>query len=127
MSEVQIGKLIDDHYRTRERRLTAEKAIEELKKIEAELAEMIMNALDDAGLSKATGGLATAAVVEGLVASVEDWDEFYKYIQRNKAYHLLERRVANDAYREELDNRKGINLPGVVPFIRRKISLTKVG
>mgnify|MGYP001824856248 CR=1 FL=1 len=56
-------------------------------------------------------------------ATVKDWPKFYGYVKRNNAWDMLQKRVNDGAYRERLDN--GKNVPGVEPFSKISISLTK--
>ena len=55
-----------------------------------------------------------------VVAQVEDWDEFWKYIYRHKLGHLLQRRVSDPSYRELLE--QGKKVPGVSPFNKKRMS-----
>jgi predicted metal-binding protein len=85
-----------------------------------------MARLEAEGIDGARGKLASVGINESIVPTVEDWDEFYRFIHRNKGYHLLERRAAAGAYRELLEQRKGKPVPGVVPFKKRTLSLRTV-
>lgn len=94
------------------------KAVEnEMKDLELELIEQ----MDKEGVQRSTGKLATVSIGTAIKPSVEDWDEFYKYIHKYKFYHLLERRPSVTGCRE-LFEKKG-KIPGVVPFTQRKLNL----
>jgi sarcosine oxidase delta subunit len=56
--------------------------------------------------------------------SVTDWDAFYKFIHENKYFHLLERRPHTAGCRELFQMRGAI--PGVVPFVKRVVRVTKL-
>lgn len=116
-----FGKMIDVYWATREekRRLQAE-----LKEIEAKLEEFegqLFERLDAEGMEKGTGTKASISISSNTVAKVDDWDEFWKFIIKNKFTHLLQRRVSDPAYRELVE--AGKKVPGVVPFIKRTLNL----
>ena len=58
------------------------------------------------------------------VVTSEDWDKFYKYIHRNKWYHLLERRPSVAGCRELWS--QGKTIPGVGKFKKMKVTVTGV-
>ena len=59
------------------------------------------------------------------MAQVQDWEAFYKYVAKEGAFDLLQRRVNDSAYRARLDDQ--IKVPGVEPFGVVKLSITKSG
>ena len=87
------------------------------------LEELVLAQLDDLGIDKASGAKASVAVSEKTVPTVKDWDAFYTYILRKKAFHLLERRPAVAAWREEVESRKGDLVPGTESFVKRTLNL----
>lgn len=54
---------------------------------------------------------------------VVDWDAFYEYIQKHGYFHMLERRPAAGAYREEYE--QGIQIPGVDPLVYEEVRTRK--
>ena len=121
MKTKTIGARIDSLHNLREAKRLLEQKVKEVSEemcaMEAELLEI----MDKEGVSKSTGNLATASVSESVKPSVENWDDFYKYIHRMKYYHLLERRPSVTGCRELFET-KG-KIPGVVPFTQRKLNL----
>lgn len=111
---LSLGAMIDKLHAMREVRREKEKEIEELKSEYAVLEDQILAALRAQGLSKSTGGKATVSISENIKPQIENWDEFYKYIHRHKAYHLLERRPSVTGCREVFELRG--RLPGAVPY-----------
>jgi hypothetical protein len=99
--------------------------IKEKKVVFAALEKEIINRMDAEGTPRSGGATANVSIQETVVANVDDWDEFYKYIGRNKAFHLLERRPANGAFRELIAQRTK-PVPGVSPFTKRTLSLRTV-
>ena len=117
-----LGAKIDALQKKRVLRAAAQKKADdidaEVKAMEAELLE----ALSAEGIDKASGKLATVSVSNTVVASVKDWDSFYEYIRKYKFFHLLQRRVADLAYRELID--QGKKVPGTEPFTKTSLRVT---
>jgi hypothetical protein len=99
------------------------KEVEDLKKQESDLDDLILGKLNDVGLEKASGQIATMGINIVVTGKVEDWKTFYEYVREKDFFHLLQRRLAQPAYRELLEQHDGV--PGVVPQTIRKLSLTK--
>lgn len=93
------------------------------KAIEAALEGALIQALDAQGVRQTSTQHHTASITETVVASVKDWDAFYRFIHQHEAFHLLERRPANAAYRELLQH--GQTIPGVISFTKRGLSFRK--
>lgn len=125
LDQLTLGEEIDRFFELREKIRAKDDEVKELKTVFDQRKAALIERIDAQGMVKATGRRATISIKETVVANVENWDEFYRYIHRNKAYHLLERRPANAAYRELLDARNK-PVPGVVPFKKRDLSLTTV-
>lgn len=118
-----IGALIDDLHATREKIRGLNKEVEALNSQKANLETRLIEALDAQGVTQSRGASATASISETIIPQVKDWDRFYAFIARNKAYYMLERRPAAAAYREALELRKNRPIPGVESFTKRTISL----
>lgn len=118
-----LGENIDLLWKIREDMRELKDKIAELQKrydvVEAELTQQL--AADNT--LQAAGHKATATIQESVVPKVTDWDEFYRYIHRNHAYHLLARSPLAAPYRELMQQRKGKDIPGVVPYTRRTLHL----
>lgn len=117
-----IGQLIDYDFELREKIRELGKKVDALKEEREKVEKQILEAMDEQTLPRASGTKATASVIEQVVGHVQDWDRFYGFITRTKAFHLLERRIASAPYREELKAR-GKPIPGVVPYTKRTIGL----
>ena len=98
----------------------------EIKTLDAQLSaneQEIIELADDLGLDRFAVGKLTFSISEQTVGNVEDWDDLYQFIRDNDAFYLLQRRLANAAYKEMLDS--GSALPGVVPFTKRSLNMRK--
>lgn len=118
---VPTGKLIDQIWAAREEKRRLEVEVKEVETVMAELEQQLMESMEAEGLEKAIGTKASVSITTSTVADVKDWDEFWKYIFKNKFSHLLQRRVSEPAYRELLE--AGKKVPGVEPFNKRKLNL----
>lgn len=99
------------------------KEVNELKKDKTTLEEIIIQDMDASGLTLVRTEFGTLATRSTTVASVKDWDAFEQYIYENHALYLLQRRASDPAYRELLASDGDI--PGVEPFTKTSVSLTK--
>ena len=106
---------------------TLKKDLEDrVKALNAQLDEnegQIMDILDEQGVTRSGVGPFSMSISEQTVGNVTDWDGVYGYISQHKAFHLLQRRLANAAYKELLD--LGDAPPGVEPFIKRSLNFRK--
>jgi hypothetical protein len=124
-----IGACIDLAYRSRQERLDKEREfneqIEALKEKEQAIEEHIIATFKKSDIEGAKGSIATAGIIRNTIPSVKDWPKFYAYIKKNDAFDLLERRPARVAYNDRIE--AGEDVPGVEPFVKTKLSLTKIG
>jgi hypothetical protein len=120
MIKPNLGKQIDALHSLTLRKKDAEQVVklieEDIKKAEEELVEL----MDKEGVTKSTGKVAAVSITESVVPQVNDWDQFWAYIGKNKYYHLLERRPSVTGCRELFET-KG-KIPGVVPFTKRRLT-----
>lgn len=118
-----LGASIDSLQKQREKVRKLSKELDTLKEaLKADEAK-VMEMLQEQGMDKATGKLATVSISESQVPSVQDWDAFYKFIGRNKAWYLLQRRTNAAPYRELLETRRGRKIPGVETVTKHTLNL----
>jgi len=122
-AEVTLADLANrrDTLRERKRKLSA--GVDKLDALLAANEQAIIERLDGMGVNKFAVGKLSFSISENTVGNVEDWDGLYGYIKANNAFHLIQRRLANAAYKELLD--MGDELPGVVPFTKRTLNFRK--
>jgi len=87
------------------------KRITELNGQIRELEMSIWKLMDEDELLKFTTHDGTIYLSPQIVPKVVDWDAFYGYINRNQAFHMLERRPSRAAFRELYEAHKPV--PGV--------------
>lgn len=119
--DTTLGEDIDALHATREELRAANEVIEEIKSRIAAAEAALLERMEKEGVKKATGSRATISVSTVVLPQVEDWNRFHEYIKENDFFHLLERRPSAPGCRE-LFERDGA-IPGVVPFMKRKLNL----
>jgi hypothetical protein len=115
--------MIDALYATREKRLDLDKQSKILKEQEQEMRNIVLELLENAGLKKASGQMATCGIKTNTIPIVTDWDQLFTYIRDNDRFDLIQKRISVLAWRETLDN-TGL-IPGTEAVEQVDISLTK--
>jgi len=123
ISPEKLGELIDKLTEVKVQKQFHEKQAEKFGQQQAGLEEDIIHMMIDLHLDKAAHGGTTVTPKEHTYAHVEDWAKLYDFIQEQKYWHLLEKRVSVTGYRELLE--LGREVPGVIPFVKTKLSITK--
>lgn len=123
--DVPLGEDIDRLLKLKRGAEAADEAAKEKWKVYDEFEARLFERMNAEHTELSAGRKARAKINSTVVAKVENWDEFYNYIHRNKAYHLLQRRVSDGAYREALAQRKN-GVPGVAPFTKRTLTITEI-
>ena len=122
-AELTLADLANDRDVLRERKRELEAEVKLLDQALAANELAIIERLDEMGVNKFAVGKLSFSISENTVGNVEDWDQVHAYIRDNNAFHLVQRRLANAAYKELLD--MGEELPGVVPFNKRSLNFRK--
>jgi len=121
---MKLDEEIDRMYMLRERKKGQEA---EVKETAAEIAiceQNLLARLDEVGTTSARGTLASVVKTESLVPRIEDWGEVSEWIMENDAIYLCHRRISSGPWKELRD--AGTNIPGIAPFTKTAISLTKL-
>lgn len=118
-----VGLLIDTYYGLREDRDDLAAQVKELNRKMEVLKLEIIQKLNESKIDSGRGSVATGSINEVVVGTIKDFDRLTAFIYRHKKIHLLERRVASSAFREELKIRGEV--PGVEPFTRINLNVTK--
>ena len=120
-----LGGQIDFLYKLREKRLAIEREANSLKANEKVLHSTILLLLREQRAEKASGKLGTVTRSVKTIGKVTDWDAFYTYISKNKAFELLQRRVNHTSFNDRYD--AGERVAGVEPETVVDLSLHKAG
>lgn len=121
MAKLTIGQLTDKMHEVREAKRVLEEQVKIVEEEYRALELQLIEAADEQGMTKGDGKAANFTINESTVPQVTNWDEFYKFIQKNKYWHLLERRPSVTGCRELFET-KGV-IPGVEKFTKRRVNL----
>jgi len=120
----KLATCADLLYTTREQRLAIEKQAEALKAVETKLREHLIANLPNDDSTGVAGKLARVQIVKKVEPQVEDWDAFYKWVAKRKAWDCLQRRLNPAAVKARWEDKKVVD--GVGAFTVVSVSLTKV-
>lgn len=118
-----LGACADLLYEVRQRRLEADKLAAAWKEQEQRIIDHVVDNLPKES-SGAMGKGYMVRVITKQKPQVKDWDAFWEYVRKNKAYDLLQKRISDGAVQDRLMDKK--KLPGVELFTAVTVSLTKV-
>lgn len=121
--KARLDDLANERDALRETKRGIEQQLKELDALLATNEQAIIEVADELGLDRFAVGKLTFSISEQTVGNVEDWEAVYQFVRDNNAFYLLQRRLANAAYKEILDG--GDSLPGVVPFTKRSLNMRK--
>jgi hypothetical protein len=120
---LSLAAQVDALYKTRQERLKLNKQADALEKEEKALKESIIAELSKSKTTKAIGGrLATATLVTKQKLVAEDWELVYKYIAKNDAFELLQKRLSDPAVIERME--AGKTIPGITKINIDDISVS---
>jgi hypothetical protein len=118
-----LGATIDSLYALRQARLEKQREVDAMKAEEAQFRVHIIELLENAGLAKASGGMATAGIRTTVEPLVVDWDPVFEFIRKENRFELIQKRISAPAWRELKES--GILVPGTEENPVIDISLTK--
>lgn len=119
-----LGACADMLYELRQRRLDLQKDVTAIKEKETALNNHIIEQLPKSDATGVAGKTARVRVLTKAVPVVEDWDKFYAYVSRQKAWELMQRRINTRAIQERLEAGKKVS--GTGEFTAVSVSVTKV-
>lgn len=118
-----LGAQIDALHTIRDDMRALNQSLKELQEQKTVLEAGLLATMEAQGIEQSRGATATVTVTKATVPNVHDWDALYDFIKANDAFYLLDRRASAPSYRELLEARDGVPVPGVEPFERTTISL----
>lgn len=121
---MDLGKLIDQTWELRAKRLAAQRAVDAMEEEEKALNEQIGEALRASKLDGAKGKAATAAFRRTQVAQVVDEDALLAWGKLKANRDVIKVGVVGEAWRARLAD--GVKVPGVEAFLKEQVVLTKV-
>lgn len=99
-----VGTTINQLLRLRAKRKKLQRQADEVKAEETRVTEQLMEALLKQKQTKAGSAKATFSLNQRTVCTVEDWKAFHDWIVDNDKPHLLQKRVALEAFRELVED-----------------------
>lgn len=124
IQEMTPGEIIAELDQIREERKRIAQRDKELVELWRVLEGKLIELGDKLGMKRMSSDSHTATITQEVLPTLEDFDALWEYIKENDAPHLLQRRVSAGAYRELQD--AGVDIPGITPYVQRKISLRKI-
>jgi hypothetical protein len=124
MAKQKLGDMIDEMHRLRSERKDLKSQDDALRTEYVETEKLVMEELQHTGLEGAKGDLASVSLSETEVPAVKDWNKLLRYITKNNALHLFERRLAKSPWVALVDERNGRPLPGVESFTKYGLHLS---
>ena len=119
-----LAVCVDLLYTTRQQRLDIQEQVDALKAKETALREHLINTLPKSDATGIAGKLARATIVTKVEPQVEDWDEFFTWVSKTKAWDCLQRRISAPAIRARWEAKKVVKGMGSVNVV--SVSLNKV-
>lgn len=124
MTKLTIGNIIDDIWAIKQRNKTLEEQKKANDKAIESLEAQLFTRMDEEGMVKATGTVASISIGEDQYPNVKDWDAFYDFVYTNHAGYMLDRRPSVSGCRDFW--KAGQEVPGVEPITKRKINMRTV-
>jgi hypothetical protein len=116
-----LGTIIDSLWALREEKRSLEKKITAIEEIIGVSETSLMETMEKEGVAKATGAKATVSVTETVSSKVEDFEKLSGFIKKTGFFHLLQRRVSDEACRELYE--QGKTIPGVEKFVKKRVNI----
>ena len=122
-----LAAVADLYWETKERRLALDREAKVIAEDEALLKQHLIDNLPKSEATGISGKLCRISITQKNVPQVNDWDEFYTYVAKNRAkgsFALLNRAVNAKAVTEIWD--AGKEVPGVSSYTTTSISVNKL-
>jgi hypothetical protein len=121
---MKLNDEIDKMFKLREKKKELIAETKEIGKQIDECEQKLLARLDEVGSTTARGTLASIVKTESLLPVIDDWGEVSDWIMENDAIYLCHRRISSGPWKELRD--AGTIIPGITPFTKTAISLTKL-
>lgn len=86
-----------------------------------ELSVEVLAVMDSLGVDATRSTYASMSRSVQQLPQVNNWDEFYRYVKKNDAFYLLQKRVSSKAWSEQLELEGEI--PGTEAYEKVKLNL----
>ena len=126
MNNINFGQLCDDLYALNEETARINVMLKEVDDRKREKESFLLEAMQAAGTKIVRGSRATVSVTTSIRPQIEDFAAFEQFVYRKKALHLMEKRIAGNAFKEQVELLGGKMVPGLKVFEQDKLSVRKV-
>ena len=120
----KLPQIVDELYETRSERLELNKKVNEMKAVETDLSNLLIDELEKGEASGIAGKRAKAFVKVSTIPKVEDVEALVRYALKTKQLDLLSVSVNAPAVRARWED--GKQVPGVGGTQVVKLSVTKL-
>ena len=122
-SNPDLGDLTQRLFKAKLVKSEYNRQIEELNKTIREIEIQLLDEMQRQNLFKISDATGTVYIARQTVPKVVDWNAFYDYIWKHKAFHMLERRPSKSAFQEQHELNQEI--PGVEPVVFDEVRTRK--
>ena len=119
-----LGECADLLYEKKQQRLELQREVARIEAEEKALKARLIEELPKSNSTGIAGVKARVSIVQKDIPTVEDWSRFYSYVEENKCFELLQKRLSDAAIKERWEN--GEEVPGVAKFTLSNLSLNKL-
>lgn len=81
------------------------------------------DAMKEAGTTSFSGLGIQISMRDSTVPQVVDWEKVYRFVKKNNAFDLFQRRLSSSAWKDRMEDRKA-PIPGVEPFVKTTLYVT---
>ena len=122
-----IGGMVDAIYKQGLIVREKQTALNDAKQLQEDMIDHAMMVFKKDDLEGSKGKLGQASISCSVVPQAEDpaaWEKIFKYILKKKDFAILQKRLGVTHIRDLWED--GVQIPGVIPFPRVTLSITKV-
>lgn len=121
-----LGALADELYAKNAEIAQANAVVKNLENEKREIENRLLGSMQEAGTDIVRGNSATVSISEVVRPQIDDFNALEKFVLRQKALYLFERRIASTAYRELKESLGGKPIPGLSEFTQARLNVRKV-
>ncbi len=132
--KLRVGTLVDRLYKAQQHIAEAqrevakaERVVQQRKHKAAKIETEIRERFKKDTLEGAEGKIARVSLKKVVGPQLRDFDKLAKFIVKNDAVELLQRRISKQAWLDWLEERKQRPVPGVSKYEEIRLSVTKKG
>ena len=100
-----------------------EQKTQEQKNLVTVLRDEMTKEMNDAGTVSYSGPGIRISLRKSIVPQAVDWTKIYRFMKKNNAFDLLQRRLASTAWNDRMEDRKS-PIPGIESFTKTTLYIT---